>query len=876
MERTEIDAAFDAAVDLDAEQRSAFLEQLRAGRPEIAQEVERLLRAHARVAGILDVVPFPPPAPVDRHIGPYKVLRELGRGGMGVVYLAERDDGHFERRVALKLLRDSPDAEELHHRFLAERQILALLDHPNIAQLIDGGVTGGRIPYLVMEYVDGLPITDYCDRHGLTIAGRLRIFLDVCAAVHHAHRNLIIHRDLKPGNILVTPQGQVKLLDFGIAKLLNPALGPFSSPVTRHAQRVLTPEYASPEQIEGEPLSTTSDVYSLGIVLFELLTGARPAVEPHPSLSGTKASAAVFSGELAAARRSTPEQLRRSLRGDIDAILAMALRSEPSRRYGSAELLAQDIERHLQDLPVAAHHGNRWYYAGKFVRRHSLAAAAVIIGSAALLAGSTIALRQGALARQESGRAQQERDRAQQALLDAQRITAFLISLFEINDPYQEQDHEVTARDLLRRGRQQAENLTDQPLAQARLLQVIGRVYHARADYVEARSLLERALSIREMHQGVDHPDVAQTLALLAETHRFASRFVEADAAARRALSIRINAFGQRHEEVGISLLQSATMAVYLADLDRAFDLTRRSIDILETTSSSDSLVITAHQTFAALLGRRGQVDEAEQHLQRAVTIARARGGETGLLAMTLMGLAYGLDDIPARAHEADALYREGIAIRARVLGEAHPLHVAALNDYALYLHGRNRHEEALPYAERTWRIAGETYGAENPRTAEALGTYARAVFSVGRQAEAVALARESLELRRTALGNQHNSYASGLTLLASLLLATGGMDAEAETHMLQAIDIIRRNSGGRRTGLLALAYSDLAAIQMSLHRYGDAEESLTLTFSILDEQKIRPAHGDYQTALRRAIQLYTALGRPQEVRRYRALLLAS
>lgn len=869
MERTEIEAAFDVAIDLDAEHRSAFLEELRAGRPEVAEAVERLLRAHARV-GILDVVVNA--QDIDRRIGPYRVLRELGRGGMGVVYLAERDDGHFERRVAVKLLRDSPDAEELHHRFIAERQILALLDHPNIAQLIDGGVTGGRLPYLVMEYVDGLPITDYCDRHRLTVAERLRLFLDVCSAVHHAHRNLIIHRDLKPGNILVTAQGQVKLLDFGIAKLLNPGLGAASSPVTRHG-RVLTPEYASPEQLAGEPLSTTSDVYSLGIVLFELLTGARPAAERHAPAISPRVSAAEVSKELAAARRSTPEQLRRSLRGDIDAILGMALREEPSRRYGSAELMAQDIEHHLEDLPVAAQHGNRWYHAGKFVRRHSLAAAAVLIGFSALLTGSMIALRQGALARQESGRAQLERDRAQQAMLDAQRITAFLISLFEVNDPYQEQDHEVTASDLLRRGRQQAEGLSDQPLAQARLLQVIGRVQHARADYTEARILLERALSIREIQLGVNHPDVAQTLALLAETHRYASRYVEADAAARRALSIRIDAYGPLHEEVGISLLQSATMAVYLADLERAVDLSRRSIAVLESTSSSDSLVAVAHQTLAASLGRRAQFDEAETHLREAVAIARARGGETALLAMSLMGLAYLLDDVPARTDEAEQLYREGIAIRARVLGETHPLYVAALSDYAVYLQRRNRPAEALPYAERTWRTANETYGPESPRTAESLGVYARAVFEAGQHEEGIALARESLDRRRATLGSQHNSYAGGLMLLASLLHANGGMDEEAEAHTREAIDVIRRNSGGRETGLLAVAYSDLAAIQMSRERYRDAEESLNHTFRILDGQKVLPAHADYQTALRRAVQLYTATGRAADAARYRALL---
>jgi serine/threonine-protein kinase len=209
----------------------------------------------------------------DRRIGPYRVVRELGRGGMGVVYLAERDDGQYRQRVAVKLLRSSPDAEELRRRFLAERQILASLSHPHIAQLLDGGISDGELPYLVIEYVDGLPITDYCDRHRLGIDERLRLFQDVCAAVQHAHQNLVLHRDLKPGNVLVTAAGTVKLLDFGIAKLLNPSLAGTEQPVTRTAFRMMTPAYASPEQVRGDSLTTASDVYALGLLLYELLVG---------------------------------------------------------------------------------------------------------------------------------------------------------------------------------------------------------------------------------------------------------------------------------------------------------------------------------------------------------------------------------------------------------------------------------------------------------------------------------------------------------------------------------------------------------------------------------------------------------------------------
>ncbi|MDF1502955.1 serine/threonine-protein kinase, partial [Roseisolibacter sp. H3M3-2] len=276
-----IEEVFEEALDVPPARRAAWLADRCGDDAELRREVGLLLAAHDQEDGVLDgeaglraAAALPDPER-GRRIGPYRVLRELGRGGMGVVHLAERDDGQYRRRVAVKVLRASPHADDLHRRFVAERQILASLSHPNVAQLLDGGVVDD-LPYLVIEYVDGVPITEYCDRHRLGVDARLRLFADVCAAVHHAHQNLVLHRDLKPSNVLVTAAGQVKLLDFGIAKLLNPTLGALQQPVTRTAYRLMTPEYASPEQVRGDTLTTASDVYGLGLLLYELLVG-RPA-----------------------------------------------------------------------------------------------------------------------------------------------------------------------------------------------------------------------------------------------------------------------------------------------------------------------------------------------------------------------------------------------------------------------------------------------------------------------------------------------------------------------------------------------------------------------------------------------------------------------
>ncbi|HEV8217805.1 MAG TPA: serine/threonine-protein kinase, partial [Gemmatimonadaceae bacterium] len=485
--RTEIEEVFEQALELDPDRRDAWLSERCAHDDELRAEVAALLAAHESPVGILERRVSPATMALaaeplrDRRIGPYRVVRELGRGGMGVVYLAERVDGEFRREVAIKLLRNSPDAEELHRRFLAERQILASLSHPNIAQLIDGGTTDGQLPYLVMEYVDGLPITIYCDRHALDVASRLRLFIDVCRAVNSAHQNLVIHRDIKPGNILVTAVGQVKLLDFGIAKLLNSAMSGMAVPHTRTTFRVMTPDYASPEQVRGDPLTTGSDVYALGVVLYELLAGRRPyqirtgaAQELHelvcereperPSVWAKRPSSpddddSPAPAAIASSRGTTPDRLQRLLGGDLDAIVMMALRKEPRRRYGSAELLAEDIERYLCGLPVLARHPSRAYYLGKFLRRHRTSVSLGAIAGLSLVASTAVAVKQTATSRRERDRATAALTQSRQALRESQETTDFLAGLFDVNVPATRSGIPGTTNELMARGMGQIEQL---------------------------------------------------------------------------------------------------------------------------------------------------------------------------------------------------------------------------------------------------------------------------------------------------------------------------------------------------------------------------------------------------------------------------------
>ena len=414
----QVKQVLDSVLGMHSAQRLPYLAQLSASDPELHREVETLLRSHEQVESsflrdpALAVLPefdAPHQARTGRRIGAYNVLEEIGRGGMGEVYRAVRADGEFDRQVAVKLVRSGFDSQFILERFRHERQILAGLDHPNIARLLDGATTDDGIPYLVMELVEGTPIDAHCTIRALSIQQRLELFLPVCAAVHYAHQHLVIHRDLKPGNILVTPDDVPKLLDFGIAKIVSPAGG-----LETTMMHALTPEYASPEQLRGQPVSTASDVYSLGVVLYQLLTGqtpfsaytasapdlARAICELEPARPSSVAAPAASGGKSSSGRTAdgSPQKWQRHLRGDLDNIVLKAMRKEPARRYASAEQLAADLRCHLQGLPVSARQDSWTYRTEKFIRRHTAIVAATVIVILTLAIGMALTLREKRIA----------------------------------------------------------------------------------------------------------------------------------------------------------------------------------------------------------------------------------------------------------------------------------------------------------------------------------------------------------------------------------------------------------------------------------------------------------------------------------------------
>jgi serine/threonine-protein kinase len=829
--RAEIEEVFEFALDLDVDRRAAWLNARCGNDGQLRAEVDALIAAHESPPGILERRLTPAPRPsteplIDRRIGPYRVVRELGRGGMGVVYLAERVDGEFRREVAIKLLRNSPDADELHRRFIAERQILASLSHPHIAQLLDGGTTQGQLPYLVMEYVDGLPITTYCDRHSLDVASRLRLFVDVCRAVNSAHQNLVIHRDIKPGNILVTAAGQVKLLDFGIAKLLNSAMGGTTMPHTHTAFRVMTPDYASPEQVRGDPLTTGSDVYALGVVLYELLAGRRPynvrtggerelqelvcEREPErPSTWATRAPSpdeleAPSPAEVASLRCTSPERLERTLTGDLDAIVMMALRKEPRRRYGSAELLAEDIERHLNGLPVLARHPSRAYYLGKFLRRHRAAVSLGAVAALSLVAGTGVAVKQTTAARRDRDRATAALTQARQALHESEETTSFLAGLFDADVPAPGTAAPGSTDKLIARGMVQVEQLGDRPLVQARMLDGMGRIYQNAGRLSESRQAYERSLALRRGKGAAESAEIVPTLLHLASVLRVLGVYAAADSTTWTALRISEKVNGPGDPATADAWQMLSMLAVYRSDLRDAEVYARRSMDLrVAAYGPDDPRIAFSVEMLGGALRRLGRNEEGVRYMRQALALyERDKGSNDVNLIVPLYRLADALANDQEDFSEAARLMERGVAIARANLGDAHPRTAFTLEMLGSLESRRGNFAKAEPLSRRAVEIFDKTLGTRDNSTADAHADLAKVYSRMGRWPDAEAAQRVAIAVYDSSLGRAHLAYLGAIAGLCEIHLHAGQL-AAAESECRDAMAVRERVQGKRSLGLV-------------------------------------------------------------------------
>lgn len=760
---------FRLVLDAEPGERPEILERECGTDEALRHEVEALLEAHRAADGFLEPIFGDPPqtddAPlIGRSLGPYHILDRLGHGGMGTVYLAERDDSEFRKQVALKVLRPGLAEAGVVARFRTERQILASLEHPNIARLLDGGTTADGLPYLVMEAVEGEPIDRYCDRLRLDSKARIELFLEVCSAVAAAHRNLVVHRDIKPSNILVDTRGRPKLLDFGIAKLLENG-GP-SAP-TQSGLHPMTPEFASPEQWTGTAITTATDIYSLGVLLYALLSGYSPHRFPTrspvdiarmvleddplpPSLRlerGSVENEKPGPEEIAQRRGSSPGRLRRRLRGDLDNIVLKALRKEPERRYGSVEQLADDLRRHLAGLPVRARPDTWVYRGGKFLRRHRLAVAAVAsLVMASLVFGGVMGWQRSEL-RRERDRAETERHRSQVAL-------GFLTDLFEVADPFKTPDEPLTVEALLAEGARRLEgDFADDPEIHTSLELTLGILYRQLGELERAEPLLEGAYAHRDRLAPGDPRRVESALEL--------ARLLRARGDYDRAGPI----------------------------LDDATVLERRERG--ETTPLTAEIL--AEQ--AAIRGTRSGYDAAENLYRRALDIARQVHGEPHpAVAEHLLGLALARE-AQGDLDGAEALYRESLDQRLTLFGPHHPKVAESCNRLASIHWKRGELDKALELLNKALAISRASFGDHHPHTAESLKALGVVLAAAGRSQEAEASLRQALDIYRQALGPRHIQVGRVLQRLGEIHLDRGELD-RAEELLRQALVICRETVG--------------------------------------------------------------------------------
>ena len=854
---------FDELADLTPGERSARLAELAGERPELAGRLARLFAAEEGAPQllsrpVLERAPELVAAALAREelapgtrMGPYRLLELLGRGGMGEVYLAERADGVFEQRVALKLVKRGMDSEEILRRFHRERQILARLEHPGIARILDGGTAPDGRPYFVLELVEGEPILSYCRRLGSSLEERLRLLITACEAVDTAHRNLIVHRDLKPSNLLVTAEGQVKLLDFGIAKLLaeEPA-----DRATQQEHKLLTPAYAAPEQILGEPVTTAADVYSLGVILYELLTGCSPHPRNRPLSAVAREEARDGVERPSAALRRIPRdgdedmagipdrrRFSRRLQGDLDTVVLAALRRDPGRRYRSAADLAADLRRFLEGRPVKVRPDSVLYRGRKLVLRHKLAAAAVAAAAASLVAGLAVSLREAEIARAQAQR--------------AERVKELLISIFREADPETGQGPALTAREIVAAGARRVETELDpEPEVQAELLDAIAQIQRSLGLFDPALAAAQASLAGRRELFGPDSVEAAQSLTTLAEIAAGSSRLEEtlrlieqarpaierhfgpesqerqrldhlrvfvlrqqeesgkALAIVQEMVAATSRHFGPESVETARLLLQLASLLNDLSRFPEAERAVRQALAVLEASPRVTRLEVSfARRDLAHLLETRGRDKEAAAQFAATLDLQRATVGPQHVeVAFTLIPYGFLLAKM-RRYPEAEKALRKAI----RILEPLDHFEVGSARRYLGFcLMGEERYAEAEQQFVEAERFLRDKLGPDNPLVWAALLSQGWARLRLGRLAEAEStLAGVVAHYER--IGPESNEIRSALKYLGEAARLQGRAGDALALHR-RALEIELKLFGAAHVGVAVSGYQialDLLAL---------------------------------------------------------------
>jgi eukaryotic-like serine/threonine-protein kinase len=799
--------------------------------------------------------------PSGTQLGRWRVTGELGRGGMGAVYAAERADGEYTQQAALKLLHRGIDDAEGRARFLRERQILADLDHPGIARLLDGGVTPDGRPFLVLERVDGEPITSWCDGRRTGVDARIRLFLSVLGAVEYAHRNLVVHRDLKPSNILVSHAGEAKLLDFGVAKLLD---RDESGDLTHTLVAApLTPQYAAPEQVTGGRITTATDVYALGLVLFELLTGERPyrltgssALELEQQIVAGETSApsrvARRAPAAAAFRATTPEKLGRRLGGDLDAIVLRALAKEPSRRYASAADLRRDLESHLAGRPVVAQPDSTLYRLRKFARRHRLGVASGLALLLALVAG--LAALGYALVESRARLAAAER---------AQAIQAFLVGLFSEAEPTRTRGHEVTARQLLDRGYERIDReLAGRPRVQADLFTTLAYLYGTLGVFDRGDTAIARALELRRQLGESSGPGLALSVLTEGELRYHEDRYRDAVPVLERALA-ELRSLGGHDAEVSRALSGLASAHSALGELDAAERIDREALDLdRRRFGISSSEVATDLVNLALTLDKAGRDEEALPYARESLELRRrTQPSDAPELAASLHAVG-AIENELGRYDEAERDLRAAVATQSRILGGDHPDTLDAENSLRQSLEDQGRREESLDLARKIFETGRRVLAPDDPQLAAYANNLAVSAYRFGSWPDAERGFRAALEAWNNAYGESHFSVATGHHNLGMVLLAERRFD-EAEAELRKGLGL-RRELRGDRSPDVAQSLRGLGMLELARGRLSAARDDLDRAVALAREV-YEPRHPRLAEALATRADLELAERRPAD-----------
>jgi serine/threonine protein kinase/tetratricopeptide (TPR) repeat protein len=828
-----------------------------------------------------------PPAPdVPDRIGSYRILQVLGSGGMGVVYMAEQTEP-VSRRVALKVVKLGMDTNEVVARFEAERQALALMDHPGIAKVYEAGATASGRPYFAMELVKGMPFTEYCDKQRLRTRARVELFIEVCRAVQHAHQKGVMHRDLKPSNVLVTvieDRPAPKIIDFGIAKAMDRRLTERTL-VTELGAAIGTPAYMSPEQlsVSGLDVDTRTDIYSLGVMLYEVLTGMLPrevtgaaprtvqalrTTDDDPMVPSARISSlGGDQGRTIASNHGTDKAtLYGELKGDLDWISMKAMARDRTQRYEAASSLALDLQRYLRNEPIVARPPSARYRMGKFVRRHRVGVA-VAAAMAVLLVGFVAAMAT------QATRVAHERDRAER---EAARVTAlnrFMTDMLGSADPWGGGKRDVTVVEALRKSADKVErSYKDEPLLAATARQAIGKTFLGLGRLDDAEPLLQQALGARRAAFGPAHREVAESVAELASLHSQRGRYEEAAKEQREAVSILEKTSGPESEPVAEALTQLTNILFLKGEYDEAKRLAQRALETRRRLFGprSEKFAATLSELSTVVGSGKGDYTQAEALVRECLAIRReVLGPENADVAATLNDLAV-IRAARRDFKEAESLYREALAIHRKVLGEEHPVVASCLENLAGVLFRTGRYREALELLDQVLALRKKGLGEDSLAVARTLHNRAVVLNRAGQKAAAEAGFRESLARLRQALGADHPEMAQALANYGRLQRDQKNY-AAAEKTLRESLDIAVRRMGPDHPSTRAVEL-DLAEVLVLTRRPAEAEPAL------LRSLKAAEAGSDTASARRAAEQLvkvYDATGRPAEAETYRRKIAA-